>query len=297
VLNWAGFAAAVSWTFDDAQPSHIAHYEALHQAGVPMTFYICMGNNGIANFDATWTRAVGDGHELGDHTAHHCRADLTGCSFGTSAGSQSNEIDQNIAYITQHYPQPGVWTMAAPFGDTGWSTPAATRLFVNRGVGSGMIAPNDTTNPFNLPTHMAASNETAASFNAQTDAARAGGRWVIFTLHSISPTTANWYNPVAIGELTAAMTYGKSLGDIWTDTVVDIAAYWRAQKVFSAVAPSTSGDTTTWSWTLPDHFPPGKYLRVRVDGGTLSQGGIPLAWDDHGYYEVALDAGSLTLSP
>ena len=26
VLNWAGFKSAVSWTFDDAQPSHIAHY-------------------------------------------------------------------------------------------------------------------------------------------------------------------------------------------------------------------------------------------------------------------------------
>ena len=34
-----------------------------------------------------------------------------------------------------------------------------------------------------------------------------------------------------------------------------------------------------------------------VDGGTPSQGGTPLAWDPHGYYEVALDAGSLTLSP
>jgi len=48
---------------------------------------------------------------------------------------------------------------------------------------------------------------------------------------------------------------------------------------------------------LPEHFPPGRYLRVKVDGGTLSQNGKPLAWDDHGYYEVALDAGALTLAP
>lgn len=36
---------------------------------------------------------------------------------------------------------------------------------------------------------------------------------------------------------------------------------------------------------------------VRVDGGTLAQGGTPLAWDEHGYYDVALDANSLTRTP
>ena len=36
---------------------------------------------------------------------------------------------------------------------------------------------------------------------------------------------------------------------------------------------------------------------MRVDGGTLSQNGKALAWNGHGYYEIALDAGSLTLSP
>jgi hypothetical protein len=44
-------------------------------------------------------------------------------------------------------------------------------------------------------------------------------------------------------------------------------------------------------------FPAGKFLRVTVDGGTLSQSGVIVPWDDHGYYEIALDAGSVTLSP
>jgi hypothetical protein len=34
-----------------------------------------------------------------------------------------------------------------------------------------------------------------------------------------------------------------------------------------------------------------------VDGGTLSQDGVPLPWNEHGFYEVALDVGSATLSP
>ncbi|XYI04306.1 hypothetical protein ACMHYB_07005 [Sorangium sp. So ce1128] len=70
-----------------------------------------------------------------------------------------------------------------------------------------------------------------------------------------------------------------------------------AQKALSSVTPTTSGSDRTWRWTLPAHFPPGKYLRVKVDGGTLKQGGRTLQWNDHGYYEIALDEGSVTLSP
>jgi len=33
-----------------------------------------------------------------------------------------------------------------------------------------------------------------------------------------------------------------------------------------------------------------------VTGGTLRQGGKVLPWNDAGYYEVALDPGSLTIS-
>jgi hypothetical protein len=35
---------------------------------------------------------------------------------------------------------------------------------------------------------------------------------------------------------------------------------------------------------------------VKTTGGTLTQAGTPLAWNASGYYEAALDAGSLTLS-
>jgi peptidoglycan/xylan/chitin deacetylase (PgdA/CDA1 family) len=302
VLDWAGFKAAVSWTFDDSQPSQIAHYAELEAVGVPMTFYISTGNSTESGYDATWSQAIADGHEIGDHTVHHCKSDLTGCSFGTPLSALTDEIDQASSYIAQHYPAQGTaWTAASPFGDTGYDTPDQTRFLVNRGVPGGMIGTGagDNTNPFNLPIHLAAQGETAAMFNAASDTAHAGGKWLIFLVHSITPTTATWYNPVAITDVTAAMSYDKSLTDVWTDTVVAIAAYWRAEKLFATLTPASSGGSTTWTWTLPAHFPPGKYLRVKVDGGTLTQGGggAALPWDDHGYYEVALDPGTLTLSP
>jgi hypothetical protein len=78
--------------------------------------------------------------------------------------------------------------------------------------------------------------------------------------------------------------------------MVDVGAYWRGQKVVAATTPTTANGAQTWAWTLPANFPPGKFVRVTVDGGTVSQNGTTVPWDSHGYYEIALDAGALTAS-
>jgi peptidoglycan/xylan/chitin deacetylase (PgdA/CDA1 family) len=297
ILNWAGFTAAVSWTFDDSQPSQIAHYAELQAVGIPVTFYISSGNNAEAGYDATWAQAAKDGHEIGNHTVHHCQANLTGCSFGTADATLEQELDDCSTYITQHYPQAAVWTSASPFGDTGYDTDDSTRFLVNRGVGGGLIGANDNTDLFNLPIYLAQPGDTASIFSSQIDSAHSAGKWLILLVHSITPTSDLWYNPVAITDVTGGMSHGQSLGDVWNDTVVAVAAYWRAQKLVSGLTPTTSGSGQTWSWTLPAHFPSGKYLRATVAGGTPTQGGSALPWNDHGYYEIALDAGSVTLSP
>ena len=138
--HWAGFKAAVSWTFDDSQPSQIAHYAELAAVGIPMTFYISSGNSSESGYDATWTQAVADGSEIGNHTVHHCHADLTGCSFGTAAATLAHELDDCTSYIAQHYaPQTTAWTAASPFGDTGYDSDDMSRFLVNRGVAGGTI--------------------------------------------------------------------------------------------------------------------------------------------------------------
>jgi peptidoglycan/xylan/chitin deacetylase (PgdA/CDA1 family) len=297
VLDWAGFKGAVSWTFDDAQPSHLAHYSELNAVGVPMTFYLTTNNDAEPSFEATWQAAVKDGHELGNHSVHHCHANLSGCTSGRPLATLDAEIDGATSYIVEHTPQKTVWTAASPFGDTGYDGAATSRFFVNRGVPGGMIAPNDKTDPYNLPIHMVATGDGAASLDRVTEAARAGGKWVIFLVHTLTPTDAIWYAPVAVTAVTASMSHAKALPDVWTGTLVDVAAYWRGQQIVSTLTPVVSGASTTWTWTLPPHFPPGKFLRVKVDGGTLTQRGRPLPWGQHGYYEVSLDAGTLTLSP
>jgi len=118
-----------------------------------------------------------------------------------------------------------------------------------------------------------------------------------FLFHTILPTPDNWYGPVDIGSITGSIEHLQQLGDVWADSMVFVAAYWRAQKLFNSLTPTRRGRVTTWTWELPPNFPPGMFLRVTVDGGRLFQGDRPLRWDDHGFYEVALDAGSLTLRP
>lgn len=261
-----------------------------------MTFYVSTGVK-LPGSDALWSQAVKDGHEIGNHTVTHPHADLTGECFGKVLASRETEIDECTKYIIEHFGQSDVWTMAAPYGDMGWREAAGTRFFLNRGVVSGTIGPNDDSDPFYLPCYMANTGETAEKFNSLVDSAHAEGRWLIFLFHTINPTADNWFAPVDITEITGNISHSKSFGDVWIGTLADVGAYWVGQKLFSAVTPIPSGKDTIWTWRLPAHFPKGKYLRVRVDGGTLIQEGKTLPWDKHGYYEVALDAGALTLIP
>jgi peptidoglycan/xylan/chitin deacetylase (PgdA/CDA1 family) len=283
VLDWAGFRAAATYTFDDTNGSQIQHYDELRALGVRMTFYLITGKKEFA--DPVWARALRDGHELANHTRNHRHA-------ATVADLEASDQD-----ILQRFGVP-VWTMAAPYGDGSYRAIAATRYLINRGVANGLIAAGDDTDPFNLFCYSPPGGASASAMNAEIDAARAAGKWKTVLVHGFVGGTDGAYQPVSIGEFTASVNHAKALGDVWIDSMVNVGAYWRAQKMFSAITPTTSGNSKTWTWTLPPHFTPGRVLRVKVDGGTLTQpGGRALAWDEHGYYEVALDAGSLTLSP
>jgi peptidoglycan/xylan/chitin deacetylase (PgdA/CDA1 family) len=288
VLNWAGFKAAISFTFDDTNSSQIQRYPELNSLDVPFTFYLITAANHTADLQsAVWPQALRDGHEIGNHTANHLNAGSPGLAADTDAGKATLE---RLFGIT-------VYTMAAPFGAQDYINIASTRYLINRGTPGGTIAANDNTTPFNLPCFIPNTNAPVGDFNARTDAVRAAGTWQTELVHGFNGGTDGAYQPVDIGVFQQAVRYAKSFGDIWLDRVMTVGAYWRAQKTFSTLTPATADGATTWTWTLPDHFPPGQYLRVTVSGGTLRQGTDTVPWDAHGYYEIALDRRTLTLSP
>lgn len=291
VLNWAGFKSAITYTFDDSLPSQIAAYPQLQATGVRMTFFLVGASD---ENSPTWAQAAKDGHELGNHTEHHCHADGKGCGWGAYAGSLESEYDLCSSHIQQAYGVKTVWTTASPYGDMGYDPVAATRFFLNRGVRGGQVAPLDNSDPYNLPIHGAVAGEKADSFNSFIDSSHQAGNWGIFLFHSLGGDGG--YAPVVLADVIASIDHAKSLGDVWIDSMVNVGAYWAGQNALEHASVTRRGKQTVVAWTLPPHFPPGKLVRVTVTGGTLRQDGKTLPWDSHGYYEVALDSGSLTIS-
>jgi len=291
VLDWAGFSAAVTYTFDDSLASQLANYAQLHATGVRMTFFQ-VSNTG---YNSQWQQVVDDGNELGNHTAHHCRSTGSACGFGTWSGSIASEYDACHRFLEQSYGVSNVWDTASPYGDTGYYDAAEALFFLNRGVSPGQIAPGDATDAYNLPVYGAAAGDAAALFDARIDAARSTHRWQIFLFHSLGGDGG--YAPVSPAGVISNINYAKSLGDLWIDDLVNIGAYWAGQKAIANGISTHSGSDIVVTWTLPAHYPPGRHVRVTVTGGSIKQGGVVLPWNSAGYYEVALDQGSLTITP
>lgn len=260
VLDWAGFSSVVSYSFDDANSSQISHYDQMNALGGRFTFYLQTGKQEAGN--DVWRKALEDGHELGNHTQNHT------CGSG--------DIDSAQNFIKQTF---GVtaYTMAAPNGDTSCQG-SASKFLIVRSVSGGDISPNDSTNPAWIPSYIPGGMGTTA------------GKWKVYCIHGFTGGSDGAYQPIGFESFTSAVQQAVSSGS-WVDSVVNIGSYWLAQKAFK------ESGSNTWTWDLPANFPPNKCLRVTVDGGTLSQGGGALAWDDHGYYEVSLDAGSLSWAP
>lgn len=255
-----------------------------------MTFFANPSGNWQPGYDAVWSEVAATGSEIGNHTWSHCHADLSGCK---PVGSADEEIRQVTAYLATHLGVPLDYSFAAPFGDVGWNEYAESRFLVGRGVANGFVAVSQTVDWFNLPAIAVTSGQTAKDFNASIDSARSQGRWGIFLFHSLLPTDKNWYAGVEVREVTASIAHAKTTGDVWIDTMASIGAYARAQQLVEELKPIGH----TWSWTVPDYFPPGTTLRVIVSGGALHQDGKQLSWNSHGYYEVAFDAGNLSWTP
>lgn len=284
VLDWAGFDAAFSYTFDDANRTQIDNYDTLNGLDVPMTFYLQTNKSDARN--DVWAQAILDGHEIGNHTKSHING---------GAGIDQDTDDATVFLRETFGVDP--LTMAAPYGNAEYAEVAETRFLMNRGVAGGSIAPGNTSSRFNLKCNIPAEEASADAMSAPVDGALASGNWQVFLVHGFTGGNDGAFQPVDLDEFVTSVEYASSKEALWIDTVLEVGAYWIAQEIIEGVAPTVDGDETNWTWTLPDHFPPGRVVRVTVDGGTLSQGGDELVWNEHGFYEVDLDAGSLTLAP
>ena len=268
VLDWAGFKGAASFTFDDNTPSQLSNYAALKATGGHFTWFLIASSAG-SGYKAT----IADGQEIANHTQTH--------PGSASAGEVSNaQTTLKTNYGVD------VHSMAAPNCQDAWKPFAApAKLFQNRGPCGGVAAvgPRDSTDPFLLPAYLPPTGADTANLSGQISA----GKWRIYVIHGFDSQNGT-YQPVPIASTTGAMSKAVSDG-YWVEGMTNVGAYWQGQKLIPASA------TTSATWTLPANFPPNMCVRVTTSGGTVTQKGNAIAWDPHGYYQISLDAGEVTV--
>jgi peptidoglycan/xylan/chitin deacetylase (PgdA/CDA1 family) len=234
----------------------------------------------------------------------------------------ANDYVRDVIQQVDARGRPAVWTMATPYGDGAYrrfaqeaGLLASRDVWMDGDARTAFLAPGNVDEIFSLPTWAGGGapwwgvQTDQASFEKIVNDARGRGGWTTLLFHDVTPDPDPGWDPssysccaVRADAIAGALEHLKGWGDVWGDSVVNVAAYTIAQHLFSTLEPVEGAEgARTWTWTLPENYPPGKYLRVSVSGGTLTQAidgaAVTLPWNPRGFYEVALDAGNLTLTP
>ena len=141
--------------------------------------------------------------------------------------------------------------MAAPFGDGSYRASRRRRYLFNRGVHGGFDRAQRRHRSVHPPLlHPGRERAAPATINAEIEAAARAGGWKTCS-STASPAAATAPTSRSrIGEFVTAVEPRKPLGDVWIDSVVNVGAYWRAQKLFAADHADDAGKSKTWTWTL-----------------------------------------------
>jgi len=229
-----GKRAAVSLTFDDARPSQLdAGLPLLEKLGVRATFFVSV-NNLEKRLDG-WKRAIGAGHEIGNHSMTHP------CT-GNYAFSRANALeDYDLARMAKDLdaaqeairrllgvtPVSFAYPCGQKYAGRGRNVRSYVPLVAERFLlGRGYMdeAANDPA-VFDPAQAMGAPFDDMGPEQALKlvkDAAEQG-RWVIFVGHDIGPRRFQSVDPATI-EAIAAYAKDPAHG-IWLDTAGAVARH------------------------------------------------------------------------
>jgi peptidoglycan/xylan/chitin deacetylase (PgdA/CDA1 family) len=290
VLPWNGYKAAMSLTYDDADPIHLdVAIPEMNKRGIRGTFFLIAKN---MTRDEEWKKAFDAGQEIGNHSwTHRHVADF-------KPGDEKLEVEQAKDKLEKLTGSP-VLTFAYPFVEISpelKKSVAANDFIARGGGGAAYLTPDMDPDWFNLPSQATMTAYAYETYKGWADQALSGGAWAILMIHAIEGST--WYQPIPKATYLSFLDYlAKNSKDLWIAPFGEVGAYWRGQKTLESAIPDKPSDHLELSWKNPDHFPKGVQVKVLIQGAGLlvSQKGQELKPISKGTYLVSLDAAELTL--
>ncbi|HVZ81123.1 MAG TPA: CIA30 family protein [bacterium] len=290
VLPWNGYKAALSLTYDDADPIHLdVAIPEMNKRGLRGTFFLIAGKMGR---DEEWKKAFQSGQEIGNHSwSHRHIADF-------KPGDEKTEVEQAKDKLEKLTGSP-VLTFAYPFVEISpelKKSVAAHDFLARGGGGAAYLTPDQDPDWFNIPSQATMTAYAYGTYKDWVDQDLAGGAWTVLMIHAIEGST--WYQPIPKRSYLDLLDYlAQNSKQLWVAPFGEVGAYWRGQKTLEAAIPSRPTDQLHLTWNNPDHFPQGVQVKVLAQGDKLqvSQKGkvlTPIAKDT---YLVSMDAGELTL--
>lgn len=288
VVPWNGRKGAVSLTFDDGDASHLdIGIPELDRRGLKGTFYVITSR--LRRPDE-WKKAADAGHEIASHTATH----RNGQDLKTAEEIEA-EIDGAARALRERLGRPS-YSFAYPYSVVAPAVKERVKrvhLLARAGYGKFYLSPSDEPDWHALPSQVTRSALPPETYVGWVDEAARTGTWTILMLHGLGETSRGW-EPITREAYTRLLDRLKS-ADLWTAPLTDVAAYWKAQKLLDGRSPEKAEGAWRWTWTLPEGFPPGVVVRVRVAKGACVQKGAPLEPGPDGLLPVRMDAGELLL--
>ena len=297
ITNWPdNKGGAVSLTFDDGLPSHQSlAIPALDARGMKGTFFVITDK--VASGWGPWKNASLMGHEIGSHTLSHPYLTLL-----TPSQAQV-ELQGSQSIIDSAVTSQKAVTIAYPYGDYNYSVQSIARNYyiAARSVSCGLNQ-----DPIDFYGVKACSPDSLDDVYAQTDAAQAQGKWMVFFTHSLDGTG---YGDWLIGDLENYLDYLKTK-NLWVGTFGSMVKYLKERQSANLFVSFSTADQIVLNLTdtLDDAVYgepltirseiPGNWTNVTVlQGGSSTtvtpvlEGGVRVI-----YYHAIPDRGPISLT-
>jgi peptidoglycan/xylan/chitin deacetylase (PgdA/CDA1 family) len=291
VEPWNGYKAALSLTYDDADPIHLdLVIPEMNKRGLRGTFYLITGK--LDRLDE-WKKAFLAGQEIGNHTVtHRHTADL-------APADEKNEVEQAKATLEKLTGSPVV-TFAYPYveespGIKKWVE--ADDFMARGGYGTSYyLTPNMNPDWYDIPSQATMTIYAYETYKNWVDQALASGAWTVLMIHAVEGS--NWYQPIPKKTYLQFLDYlVQKQKDLWVAPFGEVGGYWRAEKVLEGAEPARNGIQTVIKWEKPANFPKGLVIKAKITGAGLkvTQGGKEVVPTAGGVYPISFDARELTL--